>query len=189
MNSRSPNTSSCQWREPLDEREVEPALEVEQRPEQPQRLLAHAALHEPAEERVPVVALDDLLPAAGLRREVDAAAASRRCRIAAGVRSRSPSGSTKPAAAGSNARRVWAHAVEVDERVLVLHPERRRREAEALVDEVLAEVVLAREAHRAELAVHPPGEPAVRVDPAAEPVARLEDRDPVAGLLEQEARR
>ena len=79
-----------------------------------------------------------------------------------------------------------ALALEVDEGVLVLHPERRRREPEPLVDEVLAEVVLAREAHRAELAVHPPGEPAVRVDPAAEPVARLEDRDPVAGLLEQQ---
>ena len=31
-----------------------------------------------------------------------------RRRILAGVRSRSPSGRTKPAAAGSNARRVWA---------------------------------------------------------------------------------
>ena len=51
-------------------------------------------------------------------------------------------------------------------------------EAEPLVDEVLREVVLAREAHRAELAVHLPGEAAVGVDPATEPVARLEDRDP-----------
>ena len=63
-----------------------------------------------------------------------------------------------------------------------------RREPEALVDEVLAQPMLAREAHRAELAVHPSGEAAVGVDPAAEPVARLEEGDPMAGLLEQHAR-
>ena len=45
--------------------------------------------------------------------------------------------------------------------------------------------MLRREAHRAELAVHATGEAAIRVDPAAEPVARLEDGDRVAGLLEQ----
>ena len=43
-----------------------------------------------------------------------------------------------------------------------------------------------REAHRAELAVHAAGEPAVGVDPAAEPVARLEDGDRVAGFLEEQ---
>ena len=59
---------------------------------------------------------------------------------------------------------------------------------EPVVDQVLGEVVLLREAHRAELAVHPAGEPAVGVDPPAEPVAGLEDRDPVARLLEQEGR-
>ena len=54
------------------------------------------------------------------------------------------------------------------------------------MDQVLAQVVLAREAHGAELAVHLPGEAAIRVDPAAEPVARLQDRDAVARLLEQQ---
>ena len=89
-------------------------------------------------------------------------------------------------AVGREVAPAHAPAVEVDERVLVVHPERRRGEAEPLVDEVLAEPVLAREAHRPELAVHPPGEAAVRVDPPAEPVARLEDRDPVPRLLEQQ---
>ncbi len=57
--------------EPLDQREVEPALDVEQRSEQPQRLLADAALEQIAEQRIAVVALDDQVPAAGLRRELD----------------------------------------------------------------------------------------------------------------------
>jgi hypothetical protein len=46
--------------------------------------------------------------------------------------------------------------------------------------------VLAREAHRTELAVHRPGEAAVREDAATEAIARLEDRDPMAGLLEKQ---
>ena len=66
---------------------------------------------------------------------------------------------------------------------------RLRGELEPLVDQVLAEVVLAREAHRADLAVHPGGEAAVGEDPAAQAVPRLEDRDLVPGLLEQHRRR
>ena len=57
------------------------------------------------------------------------------------------------------------------------------------MDEVLGQPVLAREAHRAELAVHPTGEAAVGVDPAAQPIPRLEDRDLVAGFLEEQPRR
>src|SRR5215210_1583922 len=53
------------------------------------------------------------------------------------------------------------------------------------MDEVLAERVLAREPHGTELPIHPAGEAAVRVDAAAEAVARLEERDLVPGFLEQ----
>jgi hypothetical protein len=53
------------------------------------------------------------------------------------------------------------------------------------VDEVLAEMVLSREAHRTDLAVHPGREPAVREDPATQPVASLEDGDPVPGFQQQ----
>ena len=76
--------------------------------------------------------------------------------------------------------------VQVDERVLVVHAERRGGQGEALVDEVLGQVVLPREAHRAQLPVHASREAAIRVDAPTEAVARFEDRDAVARLLEQE---
>ncbi len=65
------------------------------------------------------------------------------------------------------------------------HREGLRGEVEPLVDQVLAEVMLAREAHRADLAVHAGREAAVGEDPAAEAVARLEDGDLVPGLFQQ----
>ena len=57
--------------EPLHQREVEATLEVEQRPEEPERRLAHAALDEEAKEREPVVLFDEPRPAAGLRHQLD----------------------------------------------------------------------------------------------------------------------
>jgi hypothetical protein len=58
-------------KEPLDEREVEATLEVEEWPEQRDSLVAHTALDEIAEQRVAVVVLDDAPPAPGLRHEID----------------------------------------------------------------------------------------------------------------------
>jgi len=78
-----------------------------------------------------------------------------------------------------------APAVEVDEGVLVGHREGCGRQPEPLVDELLAEVVLTREAHRAELPVHATREATVGVDPTAETITRLEDGHSVTGLLEQ----
>ena len=174
--------------EPLDQREVVAALEVEQRTHERECLLADAPLDEEAEQRVAVVALDDLAPAARLRDQVD----ERAHRVLEDVGGRPAALAGRQAEVEGVGREVAAAdalPVQVDEGVLVLHPEWRRLEAEALVDEVLAEPVLLGEAHRPELAVHPPGEPAVGVDASAQPVARLEDRDPMARFLEQQAGR
>ena len=151
------------------------ALDVEQRAEQIERLFGHPALQEVAEERVAVELVDDLGPPAWLAGQVDQGLHRR-------LQDRGGLVALELRAA---ATRCALPAVEVDERVLVLHPERGVCKAEALVDEVLSELVLAREAHRPELAVHLPGEAAVRVDAATEPVARLEERDLVARLLEE----
>ena len=91
-------------------------------------------------------------------------------------------------AGGAEVAAPHAHAVEVDERVLVVHREGRGLELEALVDEPLAQPMAGREAHGAELAVHASGEATVRVDPPAETVARLEQGDPMARFLQQQAR-
>ncbi len=171
--------------EPLDQREVIAALEVEQRAHQPERLLADLALDEVADQRIAVVALDDLLPAAGL----DDHLVEWRHRVLEDVARRlAPLAHRQVVVERRGVERAAPDglAVEVDERVLVVHRERRRPELEPLVDQVLAEPMLGREAHRPELAVHPAGEAAVGVDPAAEPVARLEDGDRVARFLEQQ---
>ena len=62
--------------EPLDQREVVAALEIEERAHQPQRLLADLALHQVADQRIAVVALDQMLPTVGLERSSRGAAPS-----------------------------------------------------------------------------------------------------------------
>src|SRR5205823_3242706 len=171
---------------PLDEREMVAALQVEERAKHGQCPVAQVALPEIPYERIRILLLEQALPCrlfVLLFHDVDERFHGvlqelvRRFPGLVGEQIEIEQVSAEFAPANSL-------ALQIDQRVLVVHGEWPGLQLELLLNQVLDQGVLERKAHRTKLSIHVAGKTAICENTAPKPILTLENGDLVACILQ-----